>query len=123
MGTVHDITPHRLAADLRDSAARLDTLSRRIRSTARDAATAEVAYRTAQAKARLIADGKTVDLRDAQVVLAVHDEMLAAHVARADAEAARVDSSNLRSLISAAQSQLQLARLEAGLSNVPGMGA
>lgn len=50
MGTVHDITPHRLAADLRDSAARLDTLSRRIRSTAREAAVTEVAYRTAQAK-------------------------------------------------------------------------
>lgn len=117
----YDITPHVVAADLRAALARLDALTREVRTANQRKAHTLAAYRLAKAKARTASTARTVDLRDADVDENCYEQMLARNVAEAEADAVLTEATNLRTICTGFQSLLRLAETEARLDDTPGL--
>lgn len=76
-------TTHQVGEQLAKLSRELDHAKEELNHADLDAVQAREAYKVAEAKATISADGGTVDVRKAQTVLATHDERLAAETADA----------------------------------------
>jgi hypothetical protein len=113
------VLPDDLTQELRRHSQRLETAQAQLKSAGLYYAKKESSYRKAKAVAQLSADGKTVDLRNAQVDLKCSEERLAAYFARAAKEAALENVRSIRAQLSALQSIAASVRSEMELASLP----
>lgn len=113
------VLPNDLCDELKRHSQRLETAQGQLKSAALFFAKKESAYRQAKAIAQLSADGKTVDLRNAQVDIKCKEERQAAYYARAAKEAALENVRSIRAQLSALQSIAASVRSEIELASAP----
>lgn len=92
-----------LNTDLQSTSKELLAECDALATTARDYAVKENAYRFAKATAMLKAEGKTVDLKKAEVDLITERERLAAHISEGILDSTRERVRSLRAVLSALQ--------------------
>ena len=98
-----EISVQNLTEDLRETSKELLTECEALVEVAREYAEKENTYRLAKAKAMLRAEGKTVDLKKAEVDLICEKERLASHIAEGVLDATRERVRSLRAVLSALQ--------------------
>jgi hypothetical protein len=109
------VTPAAVEAELRRVARKLEARTDALAGLLTDAATADVTYKLAHAKALLRAEGDTVAEREAAALLAVEAELRDRKHAEAVADACREAVRSLRDQLSAVQSVNANVRYSAGL--------
>lgn len=92
-----------LTKDLQSTSKELLSECDALTDAAREYANQENAYRLAKAKAMLKAEGKTVDMKKAEVDIICEKERLTAHLAEGILDATRERVRSLRAVLSALQ--------------------
>lgn len=115
-GTTPDITPNSAVMEMARLSRQLDELGARLKAAERDAVNAEHTYRVAKAKALLACQDGTVPEREAQALLRVEAERLAAKTAEANLRILRSDIRIAENRIDVGRSVVGVLRMEAALS-------
>lgn len=115
-GATPDITPNSAVMEMARLSRQLDELGHRLKSAEREAVDTEHAYRVAKAKALLAVTDGTVPEREAQALLKVEAERLAAKTAEANLRILRSDIRIAENRIDVGRSVVGVLRMEASLA-------
>lgn len=115
-GTTPDITPNSAVMEMARLSRQLDELGARLKTAEREAVNAEHTYRVAKAKALLACQDGTVPEREAQALLRVESERLAAKTAEANLRILRSDIRIAENRIDVGRSVVGVLRMEASLA-------
>lgn len=115
-GNTGDITANSAVMEMARLSRQLDELGHRLKAAEREAVDAEHKYRVAKAKALLACQDGTVPEREAQALLQVEAERLAAKVAEANLRILRSDIRIAENRIDVGRSVVGVLRMEASLA-------